>query len=344
LADAAFEPNDPSPEYVYVTPVLVVPPVNCPYKAAARLRLQDNGVYSVDRLYGQDPGIAPSPSFGCFSLVPEPGKNYPREIEVDASGNVFVLSAHALNSNDWVLIYDKETGNTSEVAVPISSHVTDPAAMAVSPAFGRLYLTSSAGQANGLDSPLYQFAVTPGPEQGATGLAFERVITVSHPIPDAGDQGSGFTSQITSVVEDAQDAGRLYVLGFSAPKYDDDQTFADNSTMFTTPTLAALPPGATGPVAAARIPCQDVALPLSLVIGNVPGEAGPAADFDGDRDVDGNDVAIFESCASGPGVPRTAGCLGKDFDQDNDVDQADFSLIQRCYSGQDVPADANCGN
>lgn len=66
------------------------------------------------------------------------------------------------------------------------------------------------------------------------------------------------------------------------------------------------------------------------------------ADFDGDGDVDADDFSAFESCASGPGVPRPTGCENRDFDHDNDVDQVDFSIFQRCYSGENVPADPNC--
>jgi hypothetical protein len=68
------------------------------------------------------------------------------------------------------------------------------------------------------------------------------------------------------------------------------------------------------------------------------------ADFDRDGDVDSADMDLFESCASGPGISRPAGCEAKDFDGDNDVDQSDFAVFQRCFSGPDVPADPNCAN
>lgn len=70
------------------------------------------------------------------------------------------------------------------------------------------------------------------------------------------------------------------------------------------------------------------------------------ADLDDDNDVDMNDLGMFETCASGPGIPHGGSpvCLRTDFDTDNDVDQSDFALFQRCYSGESVPADPNCGN
>jgi len=73
-----------------------------------------------------------------------------------------------------------------------------------------------------------------------------------------------------------------------------------------------------------------------------PGRPTVKPDFDQDWDVDEDDFAAFEACASGPGVPRSSGCEGKDFDLDNDVDQADFSLFQRCYSGEHVEANLSC--
>jgi len=90
--------------------------------------------------------------------------------------------------------------------------------------------------------------------------------------------------------------------------------------------------------------------------------AGTAkADFDADGDVDGDDLAVFESCATGPAVPYnpaelpepepgctlapdTNGHIAADFDEDDDVDQSDFGAFQRCYSGEGNPAEAHCGN
>ncbi len=73
--------------------------------------------------------------------------------------------------------------------------------------------------------------------------------------------------------------------------------------------------------------------------------------FDNDCDVDADDFARFESCATGPGVPGSASpaCTmiqfeAADFDHDGDVDQRDFSIFQLCYSGENVLADPNCGS
>jgi hypothetical protein len=68
-------------------------------------------------------------------------------------------------------------------------------------------------------------------------------------------------------------------------------------------------------------------------------------DLDHDGDVDADDLALLESCATGPGIALAgAGCEFSDFDQDNDVDQTDFAAIQHCYRGENLPADPDCAN
>ncbi len=67
-------------------------------------------------------------------------------------------------------------------------------------------------------------------------------------------------------------------------------------------------------------------------------------DCDGDGDVDQDDFAIFELCATGPTVPLIPGCEDKDFDGDNDIDQDDFAVVQICHSGDGIPGDPDCAN
>lgn len=50
-------------------------------------------------------------------------------------------------------------------------------------------------------------------------------------------------------------------------------------------------------------------------------------DYDADCDVDGEDLTLFEQCASGPAVAYAEGCGNRDLDEDGDVDQSDFGAV-----------------
>lgn len=66
-------------------------------------------------------------------------------------------------------------------------------------------------------------------------------------------------------------------------------------------------------------------------------------DFDGDLDVDGQDLSIFRNCLTGPaGGPVTGPCEAADYDYDDDVDQTDFGYFQPCLTGSGFPLDPEC--
>lgn len=67
-----------------------------------------------------------------------------------------------------------------------------------------------------------------------------------------------------------------------------------------------------------------------------------AGDFDGDGDLDGEDLATLESCASGPTIPYAGDCGLADLDHDNDVDHSDVGIFQACFAGEDVLVDPDC--
>ncbi len=81
-------------------------------------------------------------------------------------------------------------------------------------------------------------------------------------------------------------------------------------------------------------------------------------DFNHDCQVDGDDLAIFNACATGPAVAYNPallpaeckvsangdGHIPPDLDHDDDVDQSDFGIFQRCYSDEGNPADPNCAD
>ncbi len=67
-------------------------------------------------------------------------------------------------------------------------------------------------------------------------------------------------------------------------------------------------------------------------------------DANGDGDVDGEDLAVFQACVSGPAVPYAGDCAMWDLDDDHDIDQSDFGVFQRCYSGENQPGDPDCAD
>ncbi|GMU23777.1 MAG: hypothetical protein AMXMBFR13_38550 [Phycisphaerae bacterium] len=81
------------------------------------------------------------------------------------------------------------------------------------------------------------------------------------------------------------------------------------------------------------------------------------ADFDVDGDVDNDDRAIFEACATGPAIPYLAsappgcplipdeeGVLSADLDADGDIDQQDFGYFQRCAAGANIISEPRCAD
>lgn len=59
-------------------------------------------------------------------------------------------------------------------------------------------------------------------------------------------------------------------------------------------------------------------------------------DFDGDGDVDGDDMYWFSYCMYGPGVPYPEGCGAFDTDGDGDVDLQDFGVCMESFTGASV--------
>jgi hypothetical protein len=249
LADAAFHPSDPS--IVYVVPVQVVPAVGCPYRAAAKLQLLGGGTYDLVTLYGVNPAMDPEVTItgeGC-ELVLEPDVQRLREIETDAYGNLFVLSAQGINDNDWVLIYDEAGGSASEARVLISDTVEAPVAMTVSRFDDdRLYLASAMGDPGATDTQIYRFTIE---RSGPTSLTSADQVVISN------------MGYVSAIAENPVD-GTAWVFGFVAPVFGESHVFGDGDAIFTTPTLAEISYGA-GTADANDIVCHDLALPVSAV-------------------------------------------------------------------------------
>jgi hypothetical protein len=302
LTDAVFSPYDPN--IVYVVPVQVIPLVEegCPYMAAAKLELTGAGNYNLLELYGKNPATDPCQDNELNSdcngnLVYEPDVQHLHEIEIDANGNLFVLSTHWFNENDWVLIYDEATGNDSEVRVQIiDPNVMGPTAMVVSAAWEKLYLTSSVGGPNDLTAEVYRFSINKV-GQSVTGLTYDARVDINCPEPNICETYScdlGYISTITSMTENPAD-GTLYVTGFTAPKFPADADLPlQIDGIFTTPMLAVLAPDSNEPVEAVNITDCNLVLPLSIAWTGAEEKCG-GADLDGSGDVSLPDFAILAS-------------------------------------------------
>lgn len=69
----------------------------------------------------------------------------------------------------------------------------------------------------------------------------------------------------------------------------------------------------------------------------------PAADMDGDGDVDQADFAAMQACMTGAGGGVSGACICADLDADDqDVDSVDLLRFENCASGPGVPADPDC--
>ena len=261
--DAAFDYQG----NVYVTPVVVAPEINEPYMASAKLALAPGQTppYSIVEIYDVPP-LPKSSQDDCNNLC---------EIEVDDSGNVYVVNRRYVNNSDILWVYDSNgavrkcelqtLGIYGPVGLCCSSYDNS-----------RLYLASSMGEPNAGFASLYVLSTAD--------LALVQSV-------DINDMG-----HITDIAEDPI-TGTLWVAGFTMPEY---MTYLPSNLsqmpQFYQPYLAAVPYGSSGPVQATHLSdAADLALPLSIAwVGPIPKKCG-GADLDGLGDVSFGDLKIMAS-------------------------------------------------
>ena len=312
LSDAAFHPYDPN--IVYVVPVVVTPQEGegCPYLAAAKLGLTGDGNYNLLELYGKNPATDPEQNNtleDCNNFrnyIYEPDVQHLHEIEIDLAGNLFVLSAHYLNTNNWILVYDEADPDMEMRVFLDEPNLIGPAAMVVSLFSNKIYITSSGNvpnDLNNLKTKVHRFSI----DRTEGSVTDFTTVDVNCPMPNTDicdilpglcDLNQNFISAITSMIENPAD-GTLYVTGFTAPKFKDEYTFPFYTPplpIFTTPLLAAIPSDFNDSVEAATIIGCDLALPLSIAWtgDNLLDECG-GADLDNSGNVGYLDLAILAS-------------------------------------------------
>jgi hypothetical protein len=361
LFDAAFKADDPN--FVYVVPVQVDPQDgNCPYIAAAKLRLTEGGNYDLLRLYGKNPAEysahLPTNCQKTGNFVYEPDLQHLHEIEIDPYGNLFILSAQQANENNWILMYDEAIGNDSEVRVWLKDpNVLDPnlmispTSMIVSSIEQKLYFASAVTlpeDLNDLTTEVYCFSVN---RDSYPNLVLENIVEINcpEPVTDICDdcpqwcEPNCFVSVITSMAEDPG-SGTLYVTGFTSPKfkeevewsYSDAPEFFITPEFFTTPVLAVVPPGSSM-VEASEITDCDPILPLVLPLSIVwSGEKCGGADLTVDGEVNFNDLAVVADYWLKDTCAAFNNCGGADLEPpnqpDGDVDMKDLAILARYWS------------
>jgi hypothetical protein len=89
---------------------------------------------------------------------------------------------------------------------------------------------------------------------------------------------------------------------------------------------------------------DNIELRNGLIV--VPVQRFAPFDFDKDKDVDQDDLAVFKACLTAHGIAHDGSdkCASADVDGDNDVDQEDFGRFQLCLSGRGKLADPDCAN
>jgi|GEM_PF-3553566 len=310
LTDVAFSKTDPN--IAHIAPVIIEPfNQSCPYRAVAKVQLNPlgDGTYqppTILAVYGENPSPGSSTLFGgCFS-VPEPERSRVREVEVDASGNVFVTTAHALNDNDWLIVYDEastapiETISLSVATVPVPA----PSSMLISADGLRLWVCAGTNDPTATATEVFEFNVT-----AATGA-----VTYA---------GQYTVNNMRNVVELLQDpaTGEVIVVGFTAPAFADNATFDDLEGLFTTPTLATLP-SSFGAVTASTIDALDLVLPISAAFNETA--LCLKGDADGNGTVELADVADFVQQLVMPTASDDAAICANDLNGDETIDGADI--------------------
>ena len=236
ILDAAFD----SSAGVYVAPVIVTPLDREPYVAAAKLELRPGQV----------------PPFAVVQVYPRPSDPPPstaiREIEVDESGNLYVLASDLVGGDGVIHVYQTVTGlRLRDLALAIAA----PIGLCVSRDAADLYLASALTESPTIQSTtVFRLAADTG--------IIRQAIRVE---PDATGVGMG---HVTGITEDS--TGGILVVGFGLrPNVPSCVSDACPCDLATEPYVAAITPLGNGSmptsVTVRRIDAAGLALPTSAV-------------------------------------------------------------------------------
>jgi len=309
VLDVAFAPDFNSSDcegFVYVVPVVVQPNTMDPnhvYTAAAKLWVSEPNVYQVDTIYDERPGLNDNQYRDAL-----------REIEVDQSGNVYVINSDQRNESDilWKFHTDGITITRVDLGDPNTDpYIPGPIGMHVSNGTDTLYLASSQ-----YSSPDPNNSQVYGLSLGD--LTPDRTIMVND------------MRHISDITEDLG-TNELWVSGFN---FNDNlpseiEVPSSNSSPFYEPYLALIPPSAgDGTTVTAYSlensdPNNDLALPLSIIWTDICG----GADFTGNGIVNLQDFAVLASNWLSVCNQDNDWCDGVDLNKLSPVDLLDWRIF-----------------
>jgi hypothetical protein len=295
------------------------------------------------RLYGKNPAEDPCQSHiltECEGdLVYEPDVQHLHEVEMDTQGNLFVLSAHTLNANNWILVYDEAVGNDSEIRISLDdSNVVVPATMVMSSFDDNVYVATSTSP--NLIADVHRFTVERAGDS-VSGITYESNIDVNCPepaicttLPAVCDAGLGSRAAITGIAASRRD-GTVFVTGFTAPNFAAEEQLPPGVTeIFTTAMLAVLPADGNEVVEANEVSACDLVLPFSIVSTALPDKCG-GADFGPDGDVNWKDLDVISDHWLETNCAALNDCGGADMEPvgepDGDVDLRDLAVFAQFW-------------
>jgi len=227
--------------YLYVVPVVISPssnPTVNSYLAAAKLQIDVAGTpcYSIVQLYGNEQ-----------AGTQDPQRLGLHEIELDPSGNVYVIGGYRENSSNFLWAYLNSGGTPTRIALDnvsgVEGGIPDPVGLFASKQNPVVYLASGQNSPEATSVKVYGLSTT------NFSLTLSRTIQIN---------GMG---HVTGMAEDPAN-GDIWVTGFKMENI--PETLDLETAPFYHPYLAKFPTSSNDPVTATHLNTSGLALPVSV--------------------------------------------------------------------------------
>ncbi|MHC4640293.1 MAG: hypothetical protein ACYS32_01520, partial [Planctomycetota bacterium] len=241
-------------------------------------------------------------------------RNNLSEIEVDDSGNLYVINNGYMNGSDVLWSYGTD-GGVQKCGLQDLGIYAPVGLCSSGYDNSRLYIASSRTEPLATSASLYVLSTDD--------LTLLQSITINN------------MGHVTDVIEDPT-TGTIWVTGFTMPQYL-PYLPGDLSQMpqFYHPYLAAVPYGGSGPVQATQLSSAGaLALPLSIAwIGAIPEKCG-GADLDGSGHISFGDFTILAAqWLQAPGTPSAD--IAPEAAGDGIVNSLDLAVLADYWLGTD---------